>query len=700
MKNLTCILILAILLISFNTNYSYGQNYTPDDLHYIDSLSAITTNPESPDTSIVGAYNDLTGILGYANSDTIIPLSKQALKHVDNGLKKHPNLAVEKKLLSGKASALNNLGYAYDQKGKIIESISMYSQSLQIFEKLKDKKGQAYALNNLGTISSGQEDPEKAMSYFFKALKLYEDINLEQGVAMTLNNIGVAFQSMYNRIDSSSAVKDSLIAEAINYNQKAYDVLKTIENNYGMATVINNLGVQHKNQALSKKLSKTQRDSILDIALNEFNQAIFIRTRINHQVGISESLGNAGNIFLQRKLYNKAEKNGIEALSIAQEINSPEYIERAARLLSKVYQEQGRGIKALEMFQLHISMRDSLNNVETQKATIQQELKYEYEKKKALDDVKNEKLIAIEKEEKEKQIIITTATAGGLGLVIIFLTFVFNRLRVTKKQKIIIEEQKEEVEEAHKEITDSINYAERIQRSFLATKDILDTNLKDYFVLFKPKDVVSGDFYWAGHLENGNFAVVNADSTGHGVPGAIMSILNISSIEKAIEQGENEPSEIFNKTRSTIIERLKKDGSKNGGKDGMDASIVCFDFEKNKFLYTAANNPIWVIRNNELTIIKPDKMPIGKHENDKTSFSQGEFNFQKGDQIYTLTDGFQDQFGGPKGKKFMIKKMREYVLSISHLPMKEQHKKLNEIFNNWKGEHEQVDDVCVIGVRI
>ena len=269
-----------------------------------------------------------------------------------------------------------------------------------------------------------------------------------------------------------------------------------------------------------------------------------------------------------------------------------------------------------------------------------------------------------------------------------------------EKQRDIAEHQKELVEQAHREITDSINYAERIQRSFLATDDILDANLEEYFVFFQPKEVVSGDFYWADKLSNGNFAMVNADSTGHGVPGAIMSILNISSIEKAVRLKFLEPYEIFNSTRKTIIERLKKDGSPEGGKDGMDASIICFDFENNKFTYTAAQNPIWVVRDGALMEIKPEKMPVGKHDKDSVPFVGGVFEMEKGDVIYTLTDGFQDQFGGPKGKKFMVKKMREYVLSISHLPMKEQHTRISEVFSNWKGDTEQVDDVCVIGVRV
>ena len=179
-----------------------------------------------------------------------------------------------------------------------------------------------------------------------------------------------------------------------------------------------------------------------------------------------------------------------------------------------------------------------------------------------------------------------------------------------------------------------------------------------------------------------------------------MSILNISSIEEAVKEGSTTPHEIFNKTRQSIIKRLKKDGSPEGGKDGMDASIVCFDFENKKLTYTAAQNPIWIIRDGNLTEIKPEKMPIGKHDLDHMPFVGGEFDLQKGDQVYTLTDGFQDQFGGPKGKKFMVKKMRAYILSISNLSMQEQYQKLDEVFSNWKGDIDQVDDVCVIGVRV
>lgn len=262
-----------------------------------------------------------------------------------------------------------------------------------------------------------------------------------------------------------------------------------------------------------------------------------------------------------------------------------------------------------------------------------------------------------------------------------------------------ITQQKHLIELKHQEITDSINYAERIQRSFLATKEMLDQNLKDYFVFFKPKDIVSGDFYWATYLPNGNFVYVVADSTGHGVPGAIMSVLNISSLEKSIET-KTEPSEILNKTREIIIDRLKKDGTLEGGKDGMDCSLIMLDKERKMLFFAAANNPVWIIRNNELIELKPDKMPVGKHEKDSIRFTQTEMILEKGDVIYSLTDGFPDQFGGSRGKKYMYKNLKQFLVSVSHLPMTEQFKKLESEFNLWKGDLEQVDDVTVVGIRI
>lgn len=285
-----------------------------------------------------------------------------------------------------------------------------------------------------------------------------------------------------------------------------------------------------------------------------------------------------------------------------------------------------------------------------------------------------------------------------------------------ESKNLEINSQRQILEEKHKEITDSINYAERIQRALLASKKMLDENLNDYFILFKPKDIVSGDFYWAtkminsslsshSELKGEHFVLVTADSTGHGVPGAIMSIVNMASLKEAIVQGIESPDLILNETRRLVIENLKNDGSEEGGKDGMDASLMSIDFKNNKMTCACANNPIWIIRKNEkgvaeLIEVKPDRMPIGKHDKDATPFKLHTFNLQKGDAIYALTDGFPDQFGGANGKKFKTKQLQEILVSISQEPMGTQKQKLDSAFDNWKGNLEQVDDVCIVGIRI
>lgn len=310
-----------------------------------------------------------------------------------------------------------------------------------------------------------------------------------------------------------------------------------------------------------------------------------------------------------------------------------------------------------------------------------------------------------------------------------------NQKNEAEKQKVIADQQKNIVEKKHKEITDSINYAERIQRSFLASKILLDQNLANYFIIFKPKDIVSGDFYWADTLPNGNFILATADSTGHGVPGAIMSILNITSLEKAVEHLTN-PAELLNHTRQTIINRLKRDGSEEGGKDGMDCSIIVFDFisPAKDAIHRAgdvvatiqiavAHNPVWIIRlmsdesivmssindtnhsslnSNHYTIIeiKPDKMPVGKHDKDQEPFTLHTIDVKKGDIIYTLTDGFSDQFGGSKGKKYMSNNLKELLMVNAHLPMNEQKTIIENAFNAWIGNYDQVDDVTLIGIKI
>jgi serine phosphatase RsbU (regulator of sigma subunit) len=273
--------------------------------------------------------------------------------------------------------------------------------------------------------------------------------------------------------------------------------------------------------------------------------------------------------------------------------------------------------------------------------------------------------------------------------------------RLIKEQNIVLEqkvkERTAELAEKNKEVTDSIHYAKRIQGTLLAQESELKQNIPEHFILFKPKDIVSGDFYWASQKEN-KFYVAVCDSTGHGVPGAFMSLLNISFLNEAVNEKDIvEPNEVFNYVRKHLINSISRDG----GRDGMDGILACMERTGAtvRVKYAASNNNPLLMRNNEMIELPSDKMPVGQGEI-MDSFTLNEIELQKGDVLYLYTDGYADQFGGPKGKKFKYKQFTEELQKISREPIHLQKEMLNSIFESWKGDLEQIDDVLILGIRI
>jgi len=262
-----------------------------------------------------------------------------------------------------------------------------------------------------------------------------------------------------------------------------------------------------------------------------------------------------------------------------------------------------------------------------------------------------------------------------------------------------INHQKEMVEEKNREIVDSINYALRLQQAIIPPISKIKEKFPDSFVLFKPKDIVSGDFYWMD-VKGNTVSIAAADCTGHGVPGALVSVVGANSLNRCVKEfGLKKPASILDKLRELIIETFEM--SNHEVKDGMDISFIQFDPEKKKAQWSGANNPLWILRNdgNEIEEIKADKQPIGKFEHAKP-FTNHEIDVFPGDTLYLFTDGFADQFGGEKGKKLKASVMRELFISMKGVPMETQKTKINQAFEDWKNVLEQVDDVCVIGIRI
>ena len=270
---------------------------------------------------------------------------------------------------------------------------------------------------------------------------------------------------------------------------------------------------------------------------------------------------------------------------------------------------------------------------------------------------------------------------------------------IAEELKVVAEGQRKIAVEKRQEIVDSIYYAKRIQDALLKEQEYVSKHLPDHFILFKPNDIVSGDFYW-GLEKQEYWYMAAADCTGHGVPGAFLTMLGTSFLNEInATPALLTPAEILNQLRERIIKDLHQTGKAGESKDCMDISLLRLNLQTKEMLWAGANNPLYYISGNELYETKPDKQPIGHADNLKP-FTNHSFRLLKDEAVYIFSDGYSDQFGGPGGKKFMSKKLKETILSISALSLFEQKEKLNEIFENWKGNLQQIDDVCVIGIRV
>ena len=302
----------------------------------------------------------------------------------------------------------------------------------------------------------------------------------------------------------------------------------------------------------------------------------------------------------------------------------------------------------------------------------------------------------------------TRTILAYIGYILFLAAFIYavvviytrNLRAIIRERTAEIREKKEEIEEKNKDIMDSIQYAQRIQEALLTPGDYIDKLFPERFILFKPRDIVSGDYYWMTEV-NKKIICVAADCTGHGVPGAFMSMLGMAFLNEIIGKGKSiHANEILNDLRTMVISSLRQTGQTGENQDGMDLALYILDPEKMKLEYAGANNPLFLYRDNELFITKADKMPIGISSLADESFTNHVIDVKKGDLLYTFSDGYPDQFGGPKEKKFMIKNFKQLLANNLHKPMDEQKKVLEETLNEWMANTEQVDDILVIGVKV
>jgi serine phosphatase RsbU (regulator of sigma subunit) len=579
----------------------------------------------------------------------------------------------------------NNIGVIYKNHGNIPTALEYYFKSLRYKERGGDEKGIASSYNNIGALYGEMGDIENAIKHYKLALEIYKRHNDRQYICNTYLEIGMYYSSIGRPADAAS------------YVQQAYEISKTLDDIELQAIATYHMAGQRY------KEGKTEE------AENLYNVALKFSEKLSNTMGMAACFQKLGDIKIKKGQKSEAIELFEKAYNIGKEMDNKELMLETAYKLSNAYGSSGDYKKALELYKQGKSLQDSLYNQDNIRKMMGEQFKYEREKEKLIQQQEEQK-----KEEARKSEAFRRNFFTGAGIIVLLIVSGFSfvlmrRLAENRKQKNIIELQRNEM-------IDSINYARRIQFALLAHNDLLQKYLPEHFVLFKPKDIVSGDFYWATSAGSEQktvsssglptatagckfFYLAVCDCTGHGVPGAFMSLLNTSFLNEAInEKNIYEPGEIFNHVRKRLVENISQDGNR----DGMDGTLIRFEKENDgtiKLSYSAANNPPLIISGNEIRYQPFDKMPVGMGEKEDL-FRTLNITANKGDMLYLFTDGYPDQFGGPKGKKFKYKKLEQQLLQINSLPLQQQSATLEKTFNEWKGDLEQVDDVCIIGIRL
>ena len=636
---------------------------------------------------------------------------------------------IHEKLGAKKEMSLNigNIGLIYWNQGNYSKALEYYFKALRLGEELKDDNVIAINTGNIGIIYQELAEYDKALTYFEKGITINEKLNDQSGVAINLVNIGTVYNSQkkYNK--------------AYDIFQKSLLISEKIGHKNLIASNCSNLAIILKEFAISDTTKPRVRDSLFKESLQLDLRALAIAEEIGDINGKATYYANLGVLYFHMNNIQMAEKYLTDAAKIASEIGALDLTSTIEETLSQIYAKTGRFKLAYQHYLIHISAKDSIYNDQNKKSVLSREIQYNYDRKAAEDSIifarQNEiDKIALQKQDAELKAKRTESFAlyGGLILFVLFSLFLYNRFTITKKQRDIINEQKTEVElqrkiteEKNKEILDSITYAKRIQNAILSSDQLIKKLLPESFVYYQPKDIVAGDFYWIQSFGKDSIATPKltepaskseasakdfedndiilfaaADCTGHGVPGAMVSVVCNNALNRSVKEfGLSDPGKILDKTREIVINEFEK--SDEDVKDGMDIALCSYSRASKKLIYAGANNPLWIIRGTDSSIeeIKANKQPIGKYEA-SVPFQSHTIQLNKGDSIYIFTDGYQDQFGGDNGKKFKASSLKSLLISIHKLPMHEQQEIINKDFEKWKGSLEQIDDVCIIGIRV
>jgi serine phosphatase RsbU (regulator of sigma subunit)/Tfp pilus assembly protein PilF len=593
-----------------------------------------------------------------------------------------------------------------------------------IYKELKDPKGISRTLNNLGIIEKQRAHYSKALDYYFKALSNLDKEKHKFDYAQAYTNIGIVFKHLSNYNKSKE------------YLDMALQIYVQLKDTSKMGSILTNLGSVYKSQKDYKKakecltlaldynlkkggdlqnlstiytnlggLSSVEKD--YKQAVFYYDKAIEIGIKQNNNGLIGVCYCNKAQAYVALKDAPKAKECLDKAFEMLKDLKEPrillDYYDTYARyhVLVKDYKSAYSFVRKLK------KLNDSIfsSDLTSQLAKMEKELT-SAEKQKEIEILKKNQ--TIRESELKRQKLITGGLSVFAIVIVVLSFFIYKSFREKKKANVLLERknseiasQNEIIEEKNKDIIDSIKYAERLQKTILTPVKVINEIAPNSFVFFKPKDIVSGDFYWIERVTSGTlFAVI--DCTGHGVPGAMMSIVGNNLLNKIVkEKGITQPGKILNEMLSELFLALRQDSDEVKANDGMDLTLCHYDPKTHLLTYAGAFNPVLIARKGEILELKTDKFSIGKHSYEhKFVYKEETFQLEKNDMVYLSTDGYPDQFGGAKGKKMMRKNFNEVLKNIAHLDKDQQAKKIEEHFYNWKGAYEQLDDITVFGSRV
>ncbi|MBA3706266.1 MAG: SpoIIE family protein phosphatase, partial [Bacteroidetes bacterium] len=536
--------------------------------------------------------------------------------------------------------------------------------------------------NNIAAIYIGQGNYDKAREKYFESLKLKKEIGNKQQISIAYYNIA---ETYYNQGKYDLALENDL---------ESLKLKEEIGDKQGIAASYNHIGDIY--------FKKGNYDKALE------NQ--FASLKLFEKIGAKYSAANTdisiANAYSGKLDYSNATKWFRQAMQLAKEIGSKPLLQDAYKGLSEVNEKMSDYHNAYNYHKLYTDLKDTLLNETSSKQIAEMNTKYDTEKKdKEL--IQKDAEISKQQAESEKQQIQRNAFIVGFGLVLLLAIFIFRGYRHKREANRMLEikneainKQNEEIEKKNTLITDSIEYAKNIQSAILPSEEELKKHFQDYFILYKPKDIVSGDFYWI-HEQEDNLLLAVADCTGHGVPGAFMSLMGHNLLREIVSSKNNSnPSEILDELNLKVLKTLKQDSKNTSAKYGMDIALISMDKKRNTIEFAGAHNPLYIYRNKECIQLKADSRSIGNSmDKEEKGFNKQFFQLQKGDMLYLFSDGYTAQKGGSENKKFFFKPFRELLQGICELEVIEQQHLLNATVLSWQGNKKQTDDILIVGIR-